>query len=253
MTAKKTWGLAAMCILFVFLMGCTQAVEVGLPADGAAMGGALSTTPAWHMTMVPETILEKVAKQPDTMEYAANFYRFGERDLDMDISADVTEGEVPLFLQWDKRWGYKYYGSNYMGINGCAPTALAIVYAGLTGNTDVTPYDLAQYSVSKGLYVSGQGTKWDLMEEGGRYLGLKVQRIGKNERKIRQALADGKLLTTRVGAGDFTDGGHFIVICGIDENDILTIRDPNSREKTAQLWEFERVMKQSTCWWSFGL
>ena len=253
MTAKKTLFAAVVCILFAFLTGCAHTAEVGLPAEGAAMGGALSANPAWHMTYVPDAVLEKVAKQPDTMEYAANFYRFGENDMDMDISADVKAGEVPLFLQWDKRWGYKYYGSNYMGINGCAPTALAIVYAGLTGNADVTPYDLAQYAVSRGLYISGQGTKWELMEVGGRYLGLKVQRVWKDERAIRKALAEGKLLTARVGAGDFTDGGHFIVICGIDENDLLTIRDPNSRQKTAQLWEFERVQSQATCWWSFGV
>ena len=91
------------------------------------------------------------------------------------------------------------------------------------------------------------------MEIGGSYLGLRVQKHWKDERAIRQALADGRLLTIRVGEGDFTTGGHFIVVCGIDENDMLTIRDPNSREKTAQLWEFDRIMDQATCWWSFWL
>ena len=80
-----------------------------------------------------------------------------------------------------------------------------------------------------------------------------MQRLWKDERAIRQALADGKLLTVRVGAGDFTDGGHFLVICGVDENDLLEIRDPNSREKTARLWEFDRIMEQATCFWSFGV
>ena len=246
---------SALCILFLFgcLCGCSEpAPAVGLPAEAALIGAAQQTEAGWHMAIVPEEILSKVAAQPDTLEYAACFCYYGDRSMDMDISADVIAGEVPLLLQWDKRWGYESYGGNYMGINGCAPTALSIVYAGLTGKTDQTPYNIAQYSVEHGLYIAGQGTKWELMEIGGRYLGLRVQRLWKDENAIRNALADGKLLTVRVGAGDFTSGGHFLVICSIDENDRLTIRDPNSRENTAQLWDFDRIMEQASCWWSFG-
>lgn len=255
MTVGKKKLAAAVCILFLCLpAGCAATKQtVGFPVAAAMVGGAEGIAPAQNLAAVPAAIWDKVLAQPDTMEFAANFYYYSDADLDMDISADVIEGEVPLFLQWDKRWGYELYGGNYMGINGCAPTALAIVYAGLTGNTDVTPYDLALYAVDSGLYLPGQGTKWELMETGGRDLGLQVQRIWKDENAIRQALADGKLLTVRVGAGDFTDGGHFLVVCGIDENDMLTIRDPNSREKTAQLWELKRVMEQATCFWSFGV
>ena len=253
MAVKRTYLAAAVCIFCLLMSACTAQPAVGLPAETALTGAAGGTEAGHHMAAVPAAILEKVAKQPDTMEFAAHFYAFGSTSRDMDISADVTEGEVPLLLQWDKRWGYEMYGSNYMGINGCAPTALATVYAGLTGKTDVTPYDLAEYAVNAGLYISGQGTKWELMEVGGRHLGLRVQRVWKDERAIRQALADGKLLTVRVGAGDFTDGGHFLVICGIDENDMVEIRDPNSREKTARLWEFDRIMEQATCFWSFGI
>ena len=127
-----------------------------------------------------------------------------------------------------------------------------MVYAGLTGKTDWNPYDIAKYAERSELYLSGMGTKWELMEIGGRYLGLRVQRVWKDTKAIRNALADGKLLTVRVGKGEFTDGGHFIVVCGIDENDMLTIRDPNSREKSEMLWEFDRIMEQATCWWSFA-
>ncbi|MBQ3011195.1 MAG: C39 family peptidase [Oscillospiraceae bacterium] len=255
MTAEKKRFVAALCILLVYVLwgmtGCSAEQSVGFPVSAAVVGGADRACAAHHMAVVPEAIWEKVRFQPDTMEYAALYYAFGQADLDTDISADVTAGEVPLLLQWDKRWGYEMYGTNFMGINGCAPTALAMVYVGLTGSTDVTPYDLARYAMAHGLYVSGQGTKWSLMETGGRHLGLKVQKLWKDENAIRKALADGKLMTVRVGAGDFTDGGHFLVICGIDEHDMLTIRDPNSREKTAQPWAFERVMEQASCFWSF--
>lgn len=255
MTASKTRCAAAVCILFLLLTaGCAAPKQtVGFPVSAAIVGAAERIAPAEHMTCVPAEIWEKVLARPDMMAYAANFYSFADADLDMDISADVTAGEVPLLLQWDKRWGYDYYGNHYMGLNGCAPTALTIVYAGLTGNTDVNPYDMAKYAEKNGLYLSGQGTKWELMETGGRYLGLKVQRIWKDENAIRKALAEGKLLTARVGKGDFTDVGHFIVVCGIDENDLLTIRDPNSPENSAKQWAFDCVMEQATCFWSFGV
>ena len=156
MTAEKKRLIAAMCILLVCFLctmtGCTAPAQtVGFPVAAAVCGGAEGIAPAENMTVVPDDIWEKVLKQPDTMEFASNFYYYGDSDLDMDISSDVTEGEVPLLLQWDKRWGYALYGGNYMGINGCAPTALTIVYAGLTGKTDVTPYDMAQYAVDNGL------------------------------------------------------------------------------------------------------
>ena len=257
MTAEKKRVAAAVCILFLLalaaLTGCAAPKQtVGFPVAAAISGGAEGIAPAENLTVVPAEIWEKALARPDMMAYAANFCYYAEKDLNMDISADVTAGEVPLLLQWDHRWGYEMYGTNYMGLNGCAPTALTIVYAGLTGNTDVNPYDMAMYAQENGLYLSGQGTKWELMEVGGSYLGLRVQRIWKDQNAIRQALADGKLLTVRVGKGDFTDGGHFLVVCGIDENDLLEIRDPNSPEKTAQPWELDRVLEQATCFWSFG-
>lgn len=258
MTAGNKRFTAVVAILFLLalvgLTGCTEPKQtVGFPVAHAISGGAGGIAPAENMTVVPAAIWEKALARPDMMAYAANFRYYADKDLDMDISADVTAGEVPLLLQWDKRWGYDFYGTDYMGLNGCAPTALTIVYAGLTGNTDVNPYDMAKYAEENGLYLSGQGTKWELMEVGGRYLGLRVQRIWKDQNAIRNALAEGKLLTVRVGKGDFTDGGHFLVVCGIDESDLLEIRDPNSPEKSAQLWEFDRIMEQASCFWSFDI
>ena len=52
-------------------------------------------------------------------------------------------------------------------------------------------------------------------------------------------------------AGDFTEHGHFILICGIDENDQLTIRDPNSWRNTQQTWDAQRVLDQHRNIWGF--
>ena len=45
----------------------------------------------------------------------------------IDVSADVNAGEIPLFLQWDERWGYRSYGGDFLAVTGCGPTALSMV------------------------------------------------------------------------------------------------------------------------------
>ena len=228
-------------------------VPVGFPVETALHGCGYPIAPAWHYAATPQLIRNKAEIYPEAAEFSAGYFKYGLTNQDMDITADVVEGEVPLLLQWDKRWGYELYGTNYMGNNACGPTALAIVYAGLTGKTDQTPYDIAQYAVGQGMYVSGQGTRWELMEVGGTHLGLRVQRLWKDENAIKAGLLDGKLMIVYVRKGDFTVGGHFIVIAGTTDDNKLIVRDPNSRENSAVTWDFDRVMEQSGCWWQFNL
>lgn len=44
-----------------------------------------------------------------------------------DTIGEVAAGEIPLLLQWDERWGYSVYGDNMIAVNGCGPTAVAMV------------------------------------------------------------------------------------------------------------------------------
>ena len=37
----------------------------------------------------------------------------------MNIQNDLKDNQMPLLLQWDERWGYRYYGDQMMAINGC--------------------------------------------------------------------------------------------------------------------------------------
>jgi hypothetical protein len=56
-----------------------------------------------------------------------------------DLSEGVGGEGVPLFLQWDKRWGYERYGSDYLAITGCGPTCLAMAGYYLTGDASFDP------------------------------------------------------------------------------------------------------------------
>ncbi len=224
---------------------------VGLPVAGALYGVDCEPNKGWYYAKCPELIRDKAEMYPEAIEYAANYIWYGDNHLSTDISADVAAEDVPLLLQWDKRWGYRLYGTNYMGNNGCGPTALSIVYAGLTGKSDFSPYEIAMYAMDEGLYWARQGTHQDLMTVGAEYLGLTVQFHGKDAEAIRDGLRDGQLMIAHVTAGDFTTGGHFIVFSGLTDDGQLIILDPNSRITSSVTWDFNRVLEQTTKVWGY--
>lgn len=65
----------------------------------------------------------------------------------------VKEGEVPLFMQWDKRWGYESYGDSNIGLSGCGPTCLSMVYLYFTGDVAGNPREIARYCEENGFYT----------------------------------------------------------------------------------------------------
>lgn len=226
---------------------------VGEAVENALRGGAGGIEPGWHYAFAPASVRSKVDTCPEALEWAAEYFYYWDKVANDDISGDIVEGEYPMLVQWDQRWGYRLYGNNYMANNGCGPTALSIVYAGLTGKSDVTPHDVAVYSINNGLYVPSVGTRWDLMLYGGEYLGLKVEELKLDVDKAKAALQAGKAVICKVGPGDFTSGGHFIVLTGIDENDMVTVRDPNSKLRSLETWDFVRVMSQTDHMWSYTI
>ena len=124
---------------------------------------------------IPDSLLELKEKYPETADFVDAYAEYQDTEFDMDISDEIVEGEIPLFIQWDKRWGYCMYGNDFFGVNGCGPTCLAMVVCGLTNDSEYNPYDIAMFSMSNDYYISGQGTSWNLMTEGARNLGLTVE------------------------------------------------------------------------------
>lgn len=228
-----------------------QTISASGAVDAALLGVGDDLEPAWHYAFAPSYIREKAYYTPEAIAWPAEYYYYWDKDLDMDISGDVTQGEFPVLLQWDKRWGYRLYGTNFMGNNGCGPTALSILYTGLTGDTSWTPYDLAMYSIENDLYVPNVGTKWAIMEIAAGYLGLDVTVIGEDLELALPALEEGKALICKVGPGDFTSGGHFIVVTELLEDGQVEVRDPNSREKSAVAWDLERILEQTDYAWAY--
>lgn len=197
----------------------------------------------------PEKILAMLDKNPETLDFV---YDYPEKEgciytYSLD-DADMESDGIPLLIQWDERWGYGKYGDNIVGTNGCGPTCMAMVIAGLTGNTKVTPYTMALYSEAHGYLTDNGDTLWTFITDGGEEFGVEGQAISLNEKSVMNALSEGFPIICSVRAGDFTDSGHFIVLTDYIDGKIK-VNDPFSYANSEKLWEFDVLQPQIKNLW----
>lgn len=199
----------------------------------------------------PASLLSLLGRNSETLDFVAGYPQHKD-DTPADTVGEVTQGEFPLLMQWDMRWGYATYGDGLMALNGCGPTALSMVICGLTGDNTITPYTVAQYADSQGYYVDGVGTSWDLMRKGAEHFGLTAKELPLDEGVITNALKQGRPIICSVGPGDFTTSGHFIVLVGLEDGKIR-VNDPNRRSTSAQLWDYDTLAGQINNLWAYTL
>ena len=199
----------------------------------------------------PQGLIDLYVKNPEARDFVNNYKANVGTHHDIDISSEVVEDTIPLFLQWDERWGYEMYGNDMIALNGCGPTALSMVYTGLTGNTDMNPYQMALTAQSEAYYVPGVGTSWDMMTDLAANLGLHAFEVSHDAESIKNVLSQGSPIICIMGPGDFTTTGHFIVLTGIDENGNVTLNDPNSKENSSQTWDIETLLPQIQGSWGY--
>lgn len=159
-------------------------------------------------------------------------------------------GEVPSLYQGDPAWASVRYAGADFGESGCGPTCLSMVYIALTGRDDRSPADMAALSEQMGC-ATPDGTAWAFMTEGAASCGLIAREVPADEESVRRAIAGGSPVICSMGPGDFTSTGHFIVLCGIDRNGRLMVRDPNSPKRSAQTWDFDVVLGQARAIWAY--
>ncbi len=199
----------------------------------------------------PKSLADLYARNEEARDFVLAYDETKGVSDKIDVSDDVKAEEIPLFLQWDKRWGYGIYGDDFMAVEGCGPTALSMVYCGLTGDTTMNPWEVAKLAENWGYYVSGQGSSWDMMEGLAETLGLTVRSVSFDRDSILYELLAGNPIICIVGRGDFTTEGHFIVLTDVDDHGMVTVHDPNSREKSEKKWDIETIMSQTQNLWGY--
>ena len=181
------------------------------------------------------------------------FKRNSSKSANINVSRELSRGSIPLFIQWDRRWGYLRYGNNHIGINGCAPTALSMVICGLKNDPSVTPDVVGHYSEEQGYYVPGHGTSWELMTDGAAHFGLQSAVGEISSDYILNNLSSRSPMICSMTRGDFTSSGHYIVLVGIDKRGKVIVNDPNSPSKSKKRWNADSLVSQMKAIWCFHL
>lgn len=201
-----------------------------------------------HMDQYPEALLNNLCCNPNMLDFALG-YQENYDTTSGTLEASELDG-IPLFIQWDKRWGYDAYGNDVIGLSGCGPTCLSMIVIGLTKNQEATPDKLADYATEHGYYEQNSGTKWSFMDEVAAVYGVHGYYIYLSKDNMQEELSQGHPLVCAMRSGDFTSQGHFIVIAGM-EGDKFLVHDPNSIERSQQLWDYDTLQYQISAIWAF--
>lgn len=199
----------------------------------------------------PDKLLEALANNPEMAGFVAGY-----PERDNLSSGGLTDSEkekaFPLFLQWDPRWGYEEYGDDScIGLAGCGPACISMALYYLTGNENLTPDLIADYSMANGYYVQGVGTAWALLEDVPALYGVEVAQMKIREENMKNALDEGSIVIASMSRGDFTVSGHFIVIYGYDSEGFL-VNDPNCIARSREHWSWDRLENQIKNLWVYS-
>ena len=196
-----------------------------------------------------DTLRELLENNPETADFIKNYPDMKDNPPAESVG-DMTKGVIPHLLQWDERWGYQTYGDNMIAVNGCGPTALSMVAAGLTGDNTITPYKVAGFAAEQGYYAGESGTSWSLMTEGAQQFGIRGEELGLSREEVFSALENGQPIICSMRPGDFTTTGHFIVLVGTKDGKIR-VNDPNSLKRSEKLWDYETLEYQINNLWGY--
>ena len=229
-----------------------QLVQAASASDDAAWIAAHPDAYAVDGEAVQRKLLKLAAVEPEAVPFVRTFPDAypAESALGTD---DPASGEVPRLYQWDQRWGSTVYSSTTFALTGCCPTSLSMVYQGLTGKGDLSPYDMGKRASDGGVETAFDGTDSSFLVSEAASLGLSCEALSVDAGSVRAALEGGAVLVCNVGPGDFTDNGHFFVVTGIDGDGNLRINDPYSAERSNRAWDVDTVLGQTKALWAYRL
>lgn len=162
---------------------------------------------------------------------------------------DVTfsDGVTPVvyYNQLDERYASQPYGTDNIGGYGCGPTSMAIVVSSLTDDM-VDPIKMAHWSYENGYWCKSSGSYHALIPAAAEEWGLPVSGCTTSEpQRILDALAEGKLVVAIMSEGHFTSSGHFIVLRGVKDGQIM-VADPASYKRSEQLWDLSIILNEAS-------
>ena len=196
----------------------------------------------------PKSLVDLLDRNKETKQFVLSYPKYKNRHFRINLKKYENCDSVPLFMQWDIRWGYKMYGDDVAGLTACGPTCLSMVAVYLLHNAKYSPDYMIDFAKENGYCVDGSGSLWSLMSEGARQLGIDSAELPLDKQRVINNLMVGNPVVCIMGPGDFTSKGHFIVMTGI-ENGKIKINDPNSFKNSNKLWNYDDIYKQINDLW----
>lgn len=247
---------AVVVLVYVSLVGILlyrqnhpEAVDFDALKNSRAISLAGITT---GVSNIEDEMLKLGERNDEAADFVENYANRQEYlGIDIDLSEDIEEGAVPLLMQWDKRWGYESFGGSNIGLAGCGPTCLSMAYLYFTGDLEGNPREIAMYCEENGFYTS-EGTSWDFWTYGAEKFGLEGEELPLDENRMKSALDNGALIVCSMRPGDFTDGGHYILLRGYD-TDGFYVNDPNRRSNSEKQWTYDTIKGQIKNLWALSL
>ena len=200
----------------------------------------------------PDELILLLSRNKETEDFVLSYPDRKQLTSDPDMSHYLDTKSIPLLMQWDKRWGYKKYGSSVAGVTGCGPVCLSMAATYLFNSGDYSPNKMIDFAIEEGYCTNGNGSEWALISEGGRKLGLTVTELPLLSSRIDKALKAGHPVVCVMGPGDFTTSGHFIIITAIEDG-MYRVNDPNSHANSQKLWDYKVLQGQIKNLWELSV
>ena len=201
---------------------------------------------------VLKKLLKLVAKEEQAISFVRNLPEKYPQEAGEPFTDAVVKGTVPHLYQWDERWGYTVYSGTLFGVTGCCPTCMSMVYMGLTGSNDKTPYDMGKLADDMGYMEDYAGTDARFLTEGAPKLGMSCQEMMASADVLESVLQEGCVVICNMDVGDFTETGHYIVATGCDKSGNVTVNDPYSVVNSEKTWDANLIADQAISFYVFS-
>ena len=160
---------------------------------------------------------------------------------------------IPLLMQTNYTTPIKWYGgTTTVKSKGCGPTSVSMVITYLTGNSTQNPQIIFEWLNNLG-YFHGYGFGKAALTKAAAKYGVSCTWQNLTEASMKQTLLSGQPIIAFMGKGQFSSGGHYIVLKGVDSQGKILVNDPFYKKNNNQSFDASLILKEKRVSQSFAV
>ena len=195
--------------------------------------------------------VQQLQKQPGSVSRMIKLYTKSTLESDLRLNAQslsIPEGGMPIPMLYQYNYTTTVCTCNgrprTAKSSGCGATVVSMLDAYINGNYDQTPYTVLYDAAESGMYA-GKGLDYYVVKRLVEKRGIEIECVIRSEDSMREALENDHPLILRMGPGEFTDAGHYIIVRGLDENGDALVNDPNSEEHSVSHFSLKQLDREA--------